>query len=369
MYASAGTAIGGGLGGALGQVGDLLSAPRRALWGALGLPDSGADLLSQTFGMDPDSLWTKGLGMGAEVALDPLTYSGLLLGGPLGKIVGRVNGAPAAMSGEIEALTAARRAAQEGLVTRASIEGQTVDRYLDQASHLQRQFPSDLPSIAGGRTRSYQNYDVPLADHMANAGMGSLSGEGRLVTLGQNTPRYADVYPMPNGPGGRIHGSQLGPLESNTTPPVPSYHPYDTMDPLLPDELAALRGNTQAAVGNRWRSLRPGANPDPMNDPMGNIMYDTFSGLAREANATRPMPDLLTAMRGSGYQHSGVPSDLLSLPIDQAFGATQDRLAAAIARKRQLEDAARLTGADTLQLAGGAGLGAYLGGLEGWRDR
>jgi hypothetical protein len=35
--------IGGLLGGALGQVGDALSAPRRAIWSALGLPESGSE--------------------------------------------------------------------------------------------------------------------------------------------------------------------------------------------------------------------------------------------------------------------------------------------------------------------------------------
>jgi hypothetical protein len=74
------------LGGALGQVGETLSAPRRWAWSALGLPESGSgtDLLKQTFNMDPESTWTKALGFGAEMALDPLTY----LGAGVGKLAG-----------------------------------------------------------------------------------------------------------------------------------------------------------------------------------------------------------------------------------------------------------------------------------------
>lgn len=72
--------LGGLLGGALGQVGDALSAPRRAIWSAIGLPESGSDLVANTLGMDKDSPWTHALGMGAEILGDPLTYAGGLAG-------------------------------------------------------------------------------------------------------------------------------------------------------------------------------------------------------------------------------------------------------------------------------------------------
>lgn len=114
MYGALTTAGGAGLGGLAGQLGDTMSAPRRAVWGALGLPDSGSELLHQTLGMDPDSLMTKGLGMGAEVLGDPLTYAGMGLGklggmgaegaaGALGRFLGDESGAlkiPASMLGD-----------------------------------------------------------------------------------------------------------------------------------------------------------------------------------------------------------------------------------------------------------------------------
>lgn len=92
-------------GSALGQIGDVLSAPRRALWGALGLPDSGEELLSNTFGMDRDSALTKALGIGAEMLLDPLTYVGL----GAGKAASALAGAGKAARG-VEALAPMRRA-------------------------------------------------------------------------------------------------------------------------------------------------------------------------------------------------------------------------------------------------------------------
>ncbi len=87
-----GGAAGGGIGGLLGQVGDTLSAPRRALWGAAGLPDSGSEVLHQYAGMDPSSPWTKALGMGVEMAGDPLTYAGFAAGAVPGLLGGRALG-------------------------------------------------------------------------------------------------------------------------------------------------------------------------------------------------------------------------------------------------------------------------------------
>jgi hypothetical protein len=57
---------------ALGAVGNVLSAPRRALWGALGMPEHGKDIFSYM----GEGFVPSALGFGAEVLLDPLTYVG-----------------------------------------------------------------------------------------------------------------------------------------------------------------------------------------------------------------------------------------------------------------------------------------------------
>lgn len=123
MLESALTAAGSGLGAGLGQVSDLLSAPRKATWNLaaqLGQMagigdgtayDSGADLLAGTLGMDPNSMLTQGLGMGAEMLLDPMSYVGGLLGKLGGMGVTAARGAKAASAADKagEAATVASR--------------------------------------------------------------------------------------------------------------------------------------------------------------------------------------------------------------------------------------------------------------------
>jgi hypothetical protein len=90
--------IGGGiLGGATTALG-YLDKPRQWLWNALGLPDQGEDVLTN-LGMDKDNPLTKILGMGLNVAGDPLTYAGGFLGKALGGLAGRGLEAAAAARG------------------------------------------------------------------------------------------------------------------------------------------------------------------------------------------------------------------------------------------------------------------------------
>jgi hypothetical protein len=78
------TAAAGAAGGSM--AGQLMDYPRQAMWGALGLPPSGAELMQQQFGMDPNSPWTHALGLGAEMLLDPFTAGGLMSGSALAAI-------------------------------------------------------------------------------------------------------------------------------------------------------------------------------------------------------------------------------------------------------------------------------------------
>lgn len=87
-----GAAGGGVFGGLLGTVGDALSAPRRWLWDALGLPEEGSQLAADVFGLDKEGGLAQALGFGAEVLGDPLTYAGGLLGKLGGAAAGRKAG-------------------------------------------------------------------------------------------------------------------------------------------------------------------------------------------------------------------------------------------------------------------------------------
>lgn len=91
-------AVGGGVGGMLGQLGEGLSLPRRMLWRSVGLPDHGSEVLSQNLGMDPESIWTQALGMALEMGGDPLTYAGSGLGAFSRPLMAGANKLPAAAS-------------------------------------------------------------------------------------------------------------------------------------------------------------------------------------------------------------------------------------------------------------------------------
>src|ERR1051326_5096051 len=59
----------------LSEILDAISAPRRAILSTLGGEDSGTGILQRHFGADPESMWTKILGGGIDLAADPLTYA------------------------------------------------------------------------------------------------------------------------------------------------------------------------------------------------------------------------------------------------------------------------------------------------------
>jgi len=87
--ASLGAPAGLAAGGVMGQISDAFSAPRRMLWSALGLPDTGAELIARGLGGPGDEYLNhplvKALGMGAEMVLDPLNLLMMPMGGWLGK--------------------------------------------------------------------------------------------------------------------------------------------------------------------------------------------------------------------------------------------------------------------------------------------
>lgn len=103
------TGLGAGVGGLLGQLGDAMSAPRRMAWNAVGLPDTGEQLMTQ-LGMEPGTPITALLGMGAEMIGDPLTYVGGLAG-KAGSMIGDATG------------SLSRRALQGGARERELLDG------------------------------------------------------------------------------------------------------------------------------------------------------------------------------------------------------------------------------------------------------
>jgi hypothetical protein len=182
-------------GGILGQLGDALSAPRRALWGALGGPESGADLVNQLTGIDRESLLGQGLGFGAEVLGDPLTYAGGILGKLLGKGISAggkalrgTAGADAVAAGRLgeAAAPGAVEAIQAGKSPLAAGPGKWLDRYYEAA-------PGIEPRGWGGMVDTVEG-------HLGNAGNVSDLG---ISKAGEQSAHIADMLNKINYKGNR----------------------------------------------------------------------------------------------------------------------------------------------------------------------
>lgn len=127
-------AAGHAAGGLLGQLSDILAAPRKALWGLFGAPETGGEVV-RNLGGDSESPLGKILGMGLEILGDPLTF----LGGPLlrglGGLAGRSLTKGAVQAGPGFAADAAKLAVP-------GMEGSST------LAHLLKANPDDLARVA-----------------------------------------------------------------------------------------------------------------------------------------------------------------------------------------------------------------------------
>lgn len=220
---AAATSLGGALGGVMGQVGDVLSAPRRGLMSLLGMPESGSQLLAETFGMDEGSALTKALGFGAEMALDPLTYAGMLAGGPLGRMAAVPWQRGRQIDQSVDALNATKAAAQGALA-----EGNAVAQELRAAvPQVAGGFDAyNLPGVAAGQGKA-----VKHVSPQAMEGLGALAtpmDAGATVMGGLPANRGLPggmAYRGVRGDGGRMTGTGL--TDQSFGKPLPLMGPED----------------------------------------------------------------------------------------------------------------------------------------------
>ncbi len=367
-YLQAGAA--GGLGGLLGQLGGAFSAPRRALWSALGGPESGAELVSGWTGLDPGGGLASALGAMAEVAGDPLTLA--------------FAGAPAAMRAvaapwtqEASALARLRSlgaAEQAGLT--ALHEGDVLAESLRGAGRIREAQMAglDLPGIASGATKTYRYGEPGLAGLLqeANLGRAATAAEMRgqaavrklfdraaqampadddafLAALGQLSPPGAPpgltVYGRSLPPGAALGRPRL-PAATLTQHPggqnlmpgaygsMPVASPTRSMPSLAPDELARLQ-----------------AGQVPAN-PFDLVLDSNARTLGAAAPAGTTLADLLPRDVLAGLP-PGVAHQPLRLALAE-LGTHGDVAARAMHAARQAQT--------DYAMAGGAGLGAFLGG-------
>lgn len=272
MLAGAGAGIGAGL----GQVGDVLNAPRRASWNLaaqLGQMagigdgtayDSGADMLSGALGMDPNSMLTQGLGMGAEMLLDPLTYAGGAIGRLGGAGVNAMRGVSAADKVGDAATVASRlermagpasvpgQAMREGaMAQQAAAQGDVIGNLLNKPMPIEPYMESALSGAddAGRLSRRLEQAatmpgGVAPPPEMPSAltprgGANALNPRKAMANeryLGDKMARIGDVDTAAldaMGPGAVSPGSFAGPY----TPQVPGVRggpdPFDIYGPAL----------------------------------------------------------------------------------------------------------------------------------------
>lgn len=145
----AGGALGAGAGGGMLHVlGEALGAPRRALWNALGGPDTGEELVSNLGLADRRSALARALGLGAEVLLDPLTYVGALPGLVGGARLGAAGGAALGRTAdEVEALKLALQPAAEELATTGALRGTLDDALRTELGRREAQLGTQAPMV------------------------------------------------------------------------------------------------------------------------------------------------------------------------------------------------------------------------------
>lgn len=326
-------AVGGGLGGALGQLGDALSTPRRIAWGGInamlqpfGLaadeaPATGTEFLAN-LGMDPESGLTQAVGMGTEILGDPLTWLGI----PLGMMAGKATQIPGnMMRNRISGLAATRAGAQEAMVKNALAQEANLAAQTARFDKM-RQFV-DPESLATGATRSYARPNPTLAEGLEQMGLGVRQADDSL-SMGAGLHRnmsHADRLGSPGVPPpfaqpvrGRA-AQTLVPREGVPMPPV-------SAGPTEYERFLLQRQATQAGP-EAIRSIHSAADP----------FAEAAAIRAAETAPSMPM--------------------LQGMPADQLFGQTQSQLAQALQQLERMELLRRQLGqAAGIGVAGGVGV-------------
>lgn len=264
LAAPLGAGLGSFLGGTLGQLGEALGAPRRALWSLLGAPASGADLVAGLTGQEASSPLTQALGLGAEILGDPLTYLGL----GFGRAAGSALGADARLASQAAKAQSARALAEKEGAEAAALLGRPVAPagLFSQAEtrvpdELLREFPEALgaPKARGvGRSKSeLQDYVERSQNPGGTIAQRPPRGETKGLRAGRVSPEAAAALEetglgMPMGPA-RV-GKGVAPDELQVlmnTNRIPSFlqtgPPKVTLPGAVPPALVDLAGNPAAA--------------------------------------------------------------------------------------------------------------------------
>lgn len=334
---------GAALGGVMGQLGDAMSAPRRYLWSQLGLPEEGnkavSSVLHSLTGNDYDSEnpLMRALGFAAEMAGDPLTYSGML-GGKTAQVLGgglRNVAEHRAMLGATQkelsglgsiAESAGSAAKQEQAMRELMMAKQhapnPLESLMTEAGHphhlestYRPEVMNELPDILSGKfgqNRVFNRVDPELAKTVEELSLGMRTPEGGLRMTGADTvPSFA------KGRGGKLFAEGNLPDTSGLLPPL-EFGSYGAPGKLTPhQEYLAMRGESMGPLRNSAMERLP------------DKPYPTLSHALGAEQATQ-LADL-----APGAFAPGAKRHLVDIPVDQA----QAHAAAMMEEsRRRLED-------------------------------
>lgn len=184
-----GASAGFGASDLLGGVFSALDAPRRATWQALGMGETGEDLMGN-LGLDTDNPWVQALGMGSEMLLDPLNLIGAGVGGKLGRVAGTILDRFPALQRTLQARNAAlgtvARDAGYADLARAIPDHSQVG----YAPEVLAQLP-DLGGLGAG-PRTFGRPTREAGQALNELGIGNMGPQG-LTVLGNTPPPVAET--------------------------------------------------------------------------------------------------------------------------------------------------------------------------------
>lgn len=311
---------------AVGSVGDALSAPRRFLWGDA----KGTDILSNTFGADPDSGLTQAGGILLEMLMDPLTYLTPIGIGAAAKgipaianVLGKTSKIASA-SDDIARLAAVRAAAQKAS-TLAQFESEAATAANAARLNALRGV-ADVPGIASGSGMAYQRATPEAAEALSRLGLGAPTESGGAAIFQGRLPQGIGV--QRGGAGG---GSRIG-VQRGASLPEQGLTPFE-----------------------RYQIMREGAtNAQPLSsihspDVLGKMASRTIPAEEAIMGEISSLPVGLEYLQGT--------------PASRVFQSSQAELAKKLAMREALRQSAISPGELGMVSAMGAagGTGGYLG--------
>lgn len=288
---AAGAGAGLGLGRLLQEVFDVLNGPRREIWSQLGLGENGDELMGK-LGLDVENPLVKALGMGSEMALDPVNLLTMGTGGAAGKVAGGAvehmaarAAAKAGVQNEIAALAKLGSVADAGAAAQQASKStllQKLENFIPSHADVTYK-PSVLDELPGlsSLTKTpveYSRVDPRLAQQINDMGIGAALPGGRVQVL--QKPSFAKGRGGVLKPINESMPSPMGDVLSNTDIPLAGGGgPEDWLTPAFKSdaEYAAL----QRGIGEPMPSLASHLADAGDLKGFGNLPLDQVSPAAR----------------------------------------------------------------------------------------